>query len=146
MCSRIILYYWHAKLTSHSMHMCTNYIMKISSYWHSLSVSWLKMYFPFQNQAFNLMENINIEGTLCHYVILQILQDFGLYLWLHLPFFLLIFVVAEDVSLTGGAAIQRIRLIDEEEQVWPNIITFSVVNSSGTDPGLKQNLKSYMKA
>ena len=31
--------------------------------------------------------------------------------------FLLIFVVAEDVSLTGGAAIQRIRLIDEEEQV-----------------------------
>lgn len=28
-----------------------------------------------------------------------------------------IFVVAEDVSLTGGAAIQRIRLIDEEEQV-----------------------------
>ena len=32
-------------------------------------------------------------------------------------FFLLIFVVAEDVSLTGGAAIQRIRLIDEEEQV-----------------------------
>ena len=61
-------------------------------------------------------------------------------------FFLLIFVVAEDVSLTGGAAIQRIRLIDEEEQVRPNIITFSVVNSSGTDPGLKQNLKSYMKA
>ena len=92
------------------------------------------------------MENINIEGTLCHYVILQILQDFGLYLWLHFPFFLLIFVVAEDVSLTGGAAIQRIRLIDEEEQVRPNIITFSVVNSSGTDPGLKQNLKSYMKA
>ena len=32
-------------------------------------------------------------------------------------FFLLLFVVAEDVSLTGGAAIQRIRLIDEEEQV-----------------------------
>ena len=43
-----------------------------------------------------------------HYVILQILQDF---------LTLLIFVVAEDVSLTGGAAIQRIRLIDEEEQV-----------------------------
>jgi len=32
-------------------------------------------------------------------------------------FFLLVFVVAEDVSLTGGAASQRIRLIDEEEQV-----------------------------
>ena len=27
------------------------------------------------------------------------------------------FIVAEDVSLTGGAATQRIRLIDEEEQV-----------------------------
>lgn len=27
------------------------------------------------------------------------------------------FIVAEDVSLTGGAAAQRIRLIDEEEQV-----------------------------
>lgn len=54
------------------------------------------------------MENINFERTLCHYVILQILQDF---------LTLLIFVVAEDVSLTGGAAIQRIRLIDEEEQV-----------------------------
>ena len=38
------------------------------------------MYFPFQNQAFNLIENINIEGALCHYVILQILRDFGLYL------------------------------------------------------------------
>ena len=25
--------------------------------------------------------------------------------------------VAEDVSLTGGSAVQRIRLIDEEEQV-----------------------------
>lgn len=61
-------------------------------------------------------------------------------------FFLLIFVVAEDVSLTGGAAIQRIRLIDEEEQVWPNIITFSVVNSSGPESGLKRNLKSDMKA
>lgn len=28
-----------------------------------------------------------------------------------------VIVVAEDVSLTGGAASQRIRLIDEEEQV-----------------------------
>lgn len=44
-----------------------------------LSVNWLKMYFPFQNQARNHMENINVERTLCHYVILQILQDFGLY-------------------------------------------------------------------
>ena len=33
------------------------------------------MYFPFQNQACNHMENINFERTLCHYVILQILQD-----------------------------------------------------------------------
>ena len=39
-----------------------------------------KMYFPFQNQACNHMENINFERTLCDYVILQILQDFGLYL------------------------------------------------------------------
>ena len=31
--------------------------------------------------------------------------------------FFSVFVVAEDVSLTGGAASQRIRLIDEEEQV-----------------------------
>ena len=59
------------------------------------------MYFPFQTQARNHMENINFERTLCHYDFLT----------------LLIFVVAEDVSLTGGAAIQRIRLIDEEEQV-----------------------------
>ena len=32
-------------------------------------------------------------------------------------YFFFDFVVAEDVSLTGGAASQRIRLIDEEEQV-----------------------------
>ena len=78
------------------------------------------MYFPFPNLAhYHNMENINFERTLCHYVILQILQDFWLYSYLHLSFFfLLIFVVAEDVSLTGGAAIQRIRLIDEEDQVW----------------------------
>ena len=31
--------------------------------------------------------------------------------------FLCVVVVAEDVSLTGGGAVQRIRLIDEEEQV-----------------------------
>ena len=31
--------------------------------------------------------------------------------------FLSVFLVAEDVSLTGGAASQRVRLIDEEEQV-----------------------------
>lgn len=37
------------------------------------------MYFPFQYQARNHMENIDFERTLFHYVILQILQDFGLY-------------------------------------------------------------------
>jgi len=34
-----------------------------------------------------------------------------------LSLFFSVFVVAEDVSLTGGSASQRIRLIDEEEQV-----------------------------
>lgn len=77
------------------------------------------MYFPFQNQACNHMENINFERTLCHYVILQIkfARLWTLFVIVAFHFFLLIFVVAEDVSLTGGAAIQRIRLIDEEEQV-----------------------------
>ena len=41
-------------------------------------------------------------------------MNFGIVVFM---IFLCVVVVAEDVSLTGGGAVQRIRLIDEEEQV-----------------------------
>lgn len=41
---------------------------------------------------------------------------------------MLCLIVAEDVSLTGGPALQRIRLVDEDEQV-RNIFTLNNLKS-----------------
>ena len=59
--------------------------------------------------------------ALCHY---ELSSVHVLVLWflssaiMVFMIFLCVVIVAEDVSLTGGGAVQRIRLIDEEEQVF----------------------------
>lgn len=53
--------------------------------------------------------------SLCH--LKNVVRLLTVFITVFAIVFWLIFVVAEDVSLTGGAAIQRIRLLDEDEQV-----------------------------
>ena len=55
--------------------------------------------------------------------------------WQRCSFTLCTFLVAEDVSLTGGAATQRIRLIDEEEQVHCVHLLYPQVHSTCKQTG-----------